>query len=208
VATSAIVIGFVGGFIKHDDPIHAEVQLAARLRKAYLAGVHVETFENRRGASARERVLSLLDTDHNGNLSASEKQNARIIIYGHSWGGSEAILLARKLQADGVPVLLTIQVDSVAKLRKDDSVIPANVLKAVNFYQTNGRLHGQSSIRAADATRTQIIGNFRFDYEPGDYNCDEYPWYDRVFSKAHTQIECDPSVWRQAELLIRADLHQ
>ena len=149
-----------------------------------------------------------MDTDHNGNLSASEKQNARIIIYGHSWGGSEAILLARKLQADGVPVFLTIQVDSVAKLRKDDSVIPANVLKAVNFYQTNGRLHGQSSIRAADATRTQIIGNFRFDYEPGDYNCDEYPWYDRVFSKAHTQIECDPSVWRQAELLIRADLHQ
>jgi len=208
VATPAIVIGFVGGFIKHDDPVHAEVQLATALRKAYPTGVHVETFENRRGASARQRVLSLLDTDHNGTLSTREKQNARIIIYGHSWGGSEAILLARKLQADGVPVLLTIQVDSVAKLRKDDSVIPANVLKAVNFYQTNGRLHGQSSIRAADATRTQIIGNFRFDYEPGDYNCDEYPWYDRVFSKAHTQIECDPSVWRQAELLIRADLHQ
>ena len=30
-----IVIGFVGGFIKHDNIVHSEVQLAARLRKAY-----------------------------------------------------------------------------------------------------------------------------------------------------------------------------
>ena len=30
-----IVIGFVGGFIKHDNLVHSEVQLAARLRKAY-----------------------------------------------------------------------------------------------------------------------------------------------------------------------------
>ena len=33
-----IVIGFVGGFIKRDNPIHSEVQLAARLRKAYPFG--------------------------------------------------------------------------------------------------------------------------------------------------------------------------
>ena len=29
----AIVIGFVGGFISHDNLVHAEVQLAARLRR-------------------------------------------------------------------------------------------------------------------------------------------------------------------------------
>ena len=44
-----IVIGFVGGFIRHDNLVHSEVQLAARLRKAYPSGVDVETFESYRG---------------------------------------------------------------------------------------------------------------------------------------------------------------
>ena len=30
--------------------------------------------------------------------------------------------------------------------------------------------------------------------------------YDRVFAKSHTEIECDPSVWKQVELLIRSKL--
>jgi hypothetical protein len=33
-----------------------------------------------------------------------------------------------------------------------------------------------------------------------------FPWYNRIFCKAHTQIECDSSVWKQAEALIEADL--
>ncbi len=43
-----IVIGFLGGFIKHDNLVYSEVQLAARLRKAYPIGVDVETFESYR----------------------------------------------------------------------------------------------------------------------------------------------------------------
>jgi hypothetical protein len=100
-----IVIGFVGGFIRHDNLVHSEVQLAARLRKAYPTGVDVETFESYHGEEAREKILSLLDTNHDGILTAAEK-NGRIIIYGHRWGGSEAIALARKLEKDGIPVLL------------------------------------------------------------------------------------------------------
>jgi hypothetical protein len=202
----SIVIGFVGGFIRHDDLAHSEVQLAARLRKAHPQGVEVDTFENSRGEEARKKILDLLDTNHDGALTKGEKQNARVIIYGHSWGGSEAITLARELEKDGVPVLLTVQVDSVSKLRQNDALIPANVLKAANFYQTNGRLHGRSEIRAADPKRTSIIGNFQFDYEASSYKCQGYPWYNRIFSKSHTQIECDPAVWKQAESLIQADL--
>lgn len=203
---NVIVIGFVGGFIKHDNPVHSEVQLAARLRKAYPSGVDVETFESYRGDQARKKVIDLLDTNHDGALTPDEKQNARIIIYGHSWGGSQAVDLARKLAKDGIPVLLTIQVDSVSKIHQDDAVIPANVARAVNFYQPNGLLHGQSDIRAADPKRTTIIGNFRFDYKASAYNCEEYPWYDRVLVTSHTQIECDPSVWNQAESLIRTEM--
>jgi surfactin synthase thioesterase subunit len=44
-----------------------------------------------------------LDTHHDGILTPEEKRNARIIIYGHSWGGSEAITLARELEKDGIP---------------------------------------------------------------------------------------------------------
>jgi hypothetical protein len=201
-----IVIGFVGGFIRHDNLVHSEVQLAARLRKAYPAGVDVETFESYNGENARKKILTVLDTDHDGILTTGEKQNARIILYGHSWGASEAITVARELEKDGVPVLLTIQVDSIAKFHQNDSVIPANVAQAANFYQPDGFVHGPSAIRAADPARTKIIGNFRFNYKANSYACDEYPWYDRIFVKQHTQIECDPNVWKQAEDLIRADL--
>jgi pimeloyl-ACP methyl ester carboxylesterase len=201
-----IVIGFVGGFIKHDNLVHSEVQLAARLRKAYPIGVEVETFESYHGEKALHKILSLLDANHDGILTATEKQNGRIIIYGHSWGGSEAIALARKLDEEGIAVLLTIQVDSISKIHQNDAIIPGNVAQAANFYQSNGLLHGQSEIRAADPARTNIIGNFRFDYKGVPYRCAKYPWYDRMFGKAHTQIECDPGVWKQAESLIRSNL--
>ena len=201
-----IVIGFVGGFIKHDNPVHSEVQLAARLRRAYPAGVDVETFESYNRKKARKTILALLDTDHDGSLTPDEKQNARIILYGHSWGAAAAIRLARELERDSIPVLLTVQVDSVHKLHQNDALIPANVAQAANFYQPNGLVHGQSRIQAADPMHTQIIGNFRFDYKGTPYTCDAYPWYDRFFVKTHTQIECDPKVWEQAESLIRADL--
>ena len=105
-----------------------------------------------------------------------------------------------------VPVLLTIQVDSVSRIQHNDAVIPANVAQAPNFYQPDGFVHAQSAIRSADPARTKIIGNFRFYYKASPYTCDEYPWYDRVFVKPHTQIECDPHVWKQTEALIRAVL--
>jgi len=202
----AIVIGFLGGFVRHNNLKHSEVQLAARLRKDYPAGVDVETFESYHEERALKRLLKLLDTDHDGKLSPDEKQNARIIIYGHSWGGAEAILLARGLEKNGIPVLLTIQIDSISRLHQNDSVIPANVSEGVNFYQINGRMHGQSKIAAADPKRTNIIGNFKLDYAGKPYECHGYPWYDHVFGKAHTQIECDATVWARAEALIRMKL--
>jgi hypothetical protein len=202
----AIVIGFVGGFIAHDNPVHSEVQLAARLRKEYPTGVDVETFESYRAKRARLKILELLDTNHHGTLTVEEKQNARIIIYGHSWGAAETLHLARALEKDGIPVLLTIQVDSVSRPGSNDTTIPANVAQAANLYQPHGLIRGHHDIRAANAARTRIIGNFRFDYEASSLKCAAYPWYDRIFVKAHTQIECDPMVWEQVESLIRANL--
>ena len=204
--TPVIVIGFVGGFVRHDDTVHSAVQLAAHLRKDYASGVYAEVVENSHREQAHAESFRLVDANHDGLLSAEEKRNARVILYGHSWGASEAITLARELDGDGIPVLLTVQVDSVQKPRENDTVIPANVAEAANFYQLNGFLHGEPEIRAADPKRTHIIGNFRFDYKGNPLDCKQYPWYNRLFMKAHTQIECDPKVWAQVESLIHSQL--
>jgi hypothetical protein len=202
----AIVIGFVGGFVGHNSGIRCEVQLAKHLRSAYPSGVQARMFENHRGQQAHREILQLLDTDEDGTLSAEEKSRARIVIYGHSWGASEAVTLARRLSGDGIPVLLTVQVDSVQKPGEDDEWIPPNVTQAANFYQLDGILHGRSLIRAADASRTRIVGNFRFTYSRRPVSCEGFPWYARIFMKPHIEIESDPVVWQQVESLIRAQL--
>lgn len=201
-----IVIGFVGGFVHHDNSVHREVQLATRLRKDYPAGMEAEIFENHLGREAHQEVLRFLDSDHDGILSDREKRRARVILYGHSWGASEAVALARTLQKDEVPVLLTIQVDSVSKPGMNDRLIPANVAQAINFYQLDGLLHGQRRILAADPLRTRILGNFQSHYKSEQINCDGYPWFARVFMKPHIEIESDPGVWNRIEALIRSKL--
>ncbi|MGB0036561.1 MAG: hypothetical protein WBP79_13915 [Candidatus Acidiferrales bacterium] len=206
VSMSTIVIGFVGGFIKHDDAVHNVVRLAAHLREDFPSGVYVEAYENHHGEKAYAAVLRMLDSNHDGRLSGEEKEKARIIIYGHSWGASQAVTLARDLEKQGVPVLLTIQVDSVTKIGEDDALIPSNVAQAVNFYQSDGVLHGRPAIRAANSNATQIIGNFQFSYKTNPIRCDGYPWFARMFEKPHIEIECDPTVWGQVESLIRSKL--
>ncbi len=202
----AIVIGFVGGFVSPENRVHSEVQFADQLRRIYPSGVNVEVFGDHRVNQAHQRVLALLAPGGHGALSNDEKQDARIVLYGHSWGGAAVVELARALQRDGVPVLLTIQIDAVPKNCDTISVIPSNVREAVNFYQPHGLLHGVRQIRAQDPSRTRIVGNFRFDYTHSNLRCPAYPWWDRYFMKAHTQIECDPAVWNKVESLITAVL--
>jgi len=206
VVNKTIIIGFVGGFVKHDDPRHPEVQFAAYLRDRYPSGIYVEVFSNHKGRQALHQILRLLDADHDGKLSTAEKQQARIIIYGHSWGASETVSLARMLGQEGIPVLLTIQMDTIAKPGQKGATISSNVASAVNFYQSRGPLHGRAAILAADPARTKIIGNFKMTYENHPVNCDNYSWYARAFNKPHHQIENDPRVWDQTASLIDSQL--
>jgi pimeloyl-ACP methyl ester carboxylesterase len=205
-APSNIVIGFVGGFVGHDNPRHGPVQLARRIQRTVPKDTYVRVFENRRRKRAYDAILRLLDTDHDGNLSADEKARARIILFGHSWGASAAVLLARDLRRQGVPVLLTVQVDSVAKAWQTDAIIPDNVAEAVNFYQPHGILHGQTQITAADPAKTEILGNYRLDYKKDPVSCSGLPRLGRVFASGHLQSECDPRVWSQIESMVRQRL--
>jgi hypothetical protein len=206
VPPASIVIGFVGGFVHDDDIRHVPVQLSHRLRQEYPAGVWIKTFENHHLRDAYRTVLQKLDTNQDGFLSDEEKKNARIILYGHSWGASTAVTMARELQQEQIPVLLTVQVDSVQRKGQNDAVIPPNVAEAVNFYQPYGLIHGRAKITAADPSRTQILGNYLFDYRKEPVVCHETTWYVRLLSKTHMESECDPHIWSRVEAMIRQRL--
>lgn len=202
-----IVIGFMGGRVKGGNLIHKEALLAKELREGYPLRVHAEVFANHDAESALNVVLHLLDENRDGRLSADEKKAARIVIYGHSWGASETVAFARRLNTLTIPVLLTIQVDSVRKPNENDEEIPPNVGEAINFYQTDGLLHGRSLIEAMDPKRTIILGNYESSYKSKPVSCANYPWFARTFMKPHIEIENDPSVWGKIAALIRAEVH-
>jgi len=196
----------MGGMVKRDAPFRSEVQLAAKLREEYSTSAYVDTYENAHWKDARKKILALLDTDHDGKLSAEEKRKARIILFGHSWGASATVTLARDLRDQGIPVLLTVQVDSVQKMGQKDDMIPSNVTEAINFFQPDGFLHGRKLIHAEDPNKTKILGNEALSYKNSSLSCKGYPWQQRVFAKEHMYIECDPKVWSQIESLIRSKL--
>ena len=202
---SYIVIGFVGGFVHHDNPRQSPVQLAQHIQNNSPQGTFVRIFENRHRSDAYKTVLRLLDSDHDGSLSADEKSQARIILFGHSWGASAVVMLARELNRAGIPVLLTVQVDSVHKPWQQDELIPANVAAAVNFYQPHGLVHGRPMIAAADPAKTEILGNYRFDYRKDPVKCESATWFDRL-TPSHAQSQCDPRLWTQVEDLVRQRL--
>jgi hypothetical protein len=124
-----IVIGFVGFVLKHDDLRRGEVQLAARLRNEFPGAVVAQVFANTKCGQAHALILHELNTLHAKHLSPEQKSKARIIIYGHSWGASEAVALAGQLKKEGIPVLLTAQVNSVMKIGEDDGTIPPTCAK-------------------------------------------------------------------------------
>jgi pimeloyl-ACP methyl ester carboxylesterase len=201
-----ILIGFAGGFVRHDNTHHGPVLLAERIRHDDGAETYVQVFENRHRKDAFKTILRLLDRNHDGTLAPDEKSQAHVILFGHSWGAAAVVLLARELDRVDVPVLLTVQVDSVAKLWQQDEVIPDNVAAAANFYQPHGLIHGRSAIKAADQTKTQILGNYRFDYRQHPVQCKGASWFERTLMPSHVQSQCDPRLWNQVEQLMRERL--
>jgi pimeloyl-ACP methyl ester carboxylesterase len=199
-----IVVGFMGGHVHSDNLAHGEARLARDLDDHYPGRVDARTFENRREHEALGTVVKLLDTSKDGRLSEAEKSSARIVIFGHSWGASETVHFARELNRRGIPVLLTVQVDSVQKSGQDDQNIPPNVREAVNFYQKEGLLHGRASIRAMDPGRTTILGSYESSYRKHAVSCRGYGWFARAFMRPHIEIENDRAVWNRIEALILA----
>src|SRR5258707_3605406 len=109
-----IIIGFVGGFVSQDDAKHPEVQFAAYLRHRYPL-IEAVVFGNHHGSKALHEVVRMLDSDSDGVLTPNEKRESTIIIYGHSWDAAQTVTFAHALGQMGIPLALTIQIDTVAK---------------------------------------------------------------------------------------------
>ena len=193
-----LVIGFLGAWEHWDDDRRAVRRLAVDLGEQRIPHVFVETAGNRKRSAVLQLVRRALDSNGNGTLETSEAAAARIILYGQSFGGAAVLKLARELEHLQVPVLLTVQVDSVGR---GDGVIPPNVARAANFFQRDHlTIRGQPSIRAADPARTQILGNFRFTYRNRDVDFQGEEW--RALGGSHAKMEHDPKVWARVEQLI------
>lgn len=195
---TTLVIGFLGGYERWDDEHRSIRQLTLKLRKR--PGVFAESISNHNQTVALKLIRRALDTNRNGRLDPEERAKARIILYGQSWGGAAAIATAEDLDKLGVPVLLTVQVDSVGL---HDQVIPANVLAAVNYYQHDPlTIRGRQEIRAADPSRTHILGSFAEIYTQRSIDETNASWARRTFGGSHAKMELDPAIWTQVERYI------
>ena len=198
-----LVIGFLGGRERWDHDERSPRKLALKLRSLRVPGLHVETLANRNRPLAVTLIERAFDRNRDGVLDPAERASARIVIYGLSFGGAAAVKLARDLSERNIPVRLTILIDSVGR---DDAVIPPNVRRAANFYQTDGLvIRGEGPIRAEDPKRTTIIADCEMDYSKRKIDISHVNWFKKLGRVAHSYISYDPQVWTRVETLVLAE---
>ena len=198
-STEFLIIGFMGGREPWDNEKRGVRRLALKLRDLKLPA-SIETVENKKRSLAIQLIVQSLDRNGDSRLDKSERAAARLMIYGQSFGGAAVVKLARQLHKMEIPILLTVQVDSVGR---DDAKIPPNVRLAANLFQSNGIfIKGEPKIWAEDPSRTTIIGNFQFDYANKEIDLSGVNWFKKLFRSAHTKMDYDPDVWLKVENLI------
>ncbi len=201
-----LILGFLGGFERWDDESRGVRKLATKIDAMKLSTVHVETLENRKRDLAIKFIRKTFDRDQNGFLDDRERNSARLILYGHSLGGAAVVEIARELKKMGVPILLTVQIDSVG-LVFDDHLIPSNVKRAANLFQSNGWiLRGEDTIEPENPDETKIIANIRFDYRNKNIDMSSLSWERKLFSIPHAKMDADPEVWATVEQIILSEI--
>ena len=195
---STLIIGFLGGYERWNDQHRSVRRLVLKLRARN--GIFAESISNHNQKTALNLIRRALDTNRDGQLDAAERARARVILFGQSWGGAATINIARELDRLDVPVLLTVQVDSVGL---SDNVIPKNVSAAVNFYQHDPfTIEGRDEIRAADSSKTAILGIFEETYVRRSLDQTNSSWARSTLGGSHAKMELDPAIWNSVEQYI------
>jgi hypothetical protein len=90
-----------------------------------------------------------------------ESRGEALILMGHSWGGQAVIDLALCVDDWGAKIPLAMTLDSSPKWGHDDpNVVPENIEKNFNYYQTNDLFFSGSSNRRLDGKSTGIVNEF------------------------------------------------
>ncbi len=90
-------------------------------------------FHSRARSSARKEILKAL----------AENPNARLVLFGWSWGGASSVKLARDLDKRGIKVHTLFLIDPVTLGRWLSNDIPENVENFFNYYQTAYMFKGE-----------------------------------------------------------------
>jgi hypothetical protein len=166
--------GFVGAMESSNRKGSGVVQIRDVLRGSAYPDVCSESFIPLSWESCRNWILRQFPV-HSGPFTQAEiDEGPRIILLGHSTGGWAMLKVARDLRDKGIPVELTVQLDSVGIT---DYTVPSNVKSSAIFHARDFlMLLTTKNIRMEDPQRTKLVANI-------------------VVKKAsHLSITCDPRV--------------
>jgi hypothetical protein len=166
--------GFVGAMESPNRKGSGVVQIRDALRGSAYPDVCSDSFIPLSWESCRNWILRQFPA-HSGPFTQAEIDDApRIILIGHSTGGWAMLKVARDLRDKGIPVELTVQLDSVGIT---DYTVPSNVKRSAIFHARDLlMLLTTKSIRMEDPQRTKLVANIV------------------VKNASHLSITCDPRV--------------
>ena len=166
--------GFVGAMESSNRKGSGVVQIRDVLRGSAYPDVCSESFIPLSWESCRNWILRQFPA-HSAPFTQAELEEApRIILLGHSTGGWAMLKVARDLRDKGIPVELTVQLDSVGIT---DYTVPSNVKMSAIFHARDLlMLLTTKNIRMEDPQRTKLVANVL------------------VKNASHLSITCDPRV--------------
>jgi hypothetical protein len=96
-----------------------------------------------------------------GRLTPEQVATGPVVItYGYSLGAPAALVFARQLEREGIPIELAVTVDSKGFTQ---GIFPRNVKAAANFYEQQlfPIWFGKRKMRPEDALATHFLGNIQ-----------------------------------------------
>ena len=205
VSGSTLILGLLDHGDRDSELNRPAVQLAERLRALALPGVYIELAERSRRGEALKFIEAATGRDSKRRCTAEGCRDVRLMIYGRGDGAAAVVKLARELKERELPVALAELVDYTGE---NEAVIPPNVAKAANLYQSFvPSLRVPARIRAEDPQKTVILANQRFSAGGHWVDLSENTSGGPARPARHTAEDTDPIVWNRVEDYILAELH-
>lgn len=152
-----VYLGVVGALELANNSRSGVVQIREALSQPAYPDVCARTFSPYVWRSGLRYVLRHFPS-HPGLLTQQELERApKVILVGHSMGGWAIVSVARQLKSKGIPVELSIQVDSVGIT---DQTLPNNVKAAAIFHARDILMFMTTkTLKAEEPAQTKLIAN-------------------------------------------------